>query len=126
MRLSIILFLIGLSGYTSAHQFTPTYPELSLSYVKGVYKADMLLFNNRQDISYYSIGVYDKDWKPVKFATENRIVKMQHLERKNITVYIREEDKEKALYICSKSKTLVDYAQTSIVTSRICSKIKRI
>lgn len=124
MRLSIILFLIGLSGYTSAHQFTPTYPELSLSYVKGVYKADMLLFNSRQEISYYAIGVYDKDWKPVKFATENRIVKMQHLERKNITVYIREEDKEKALYICSKSKTLVDYAQTSIVTSRICSKIK--
>ena len=124
MRLSIILFLIGLSGYTCAHQFTPTYPELSLSYVKGVYKADMLLFNNRQDISYYAIGVYDKDWKPVKFATENRIVKMQHLERKNITVYIREEDKEEALYICSKSKTLVDYAQTSIVTSRICSKIK--
>lgn len=124
MRLSIILFLIGLSGYTSAHQFTPTYPELSLSYVKGVYKADMLLFNSRQEISYYAIGVYDKDWKPVKFATENRIVKMEHLERKNITIYIREEDKEKALYICSKSKTLVDYAQTSIVTSRICSKIK--
>ena len=124
MRLSIILFLIGLSGYTSAHQFTPTYPELSLSYVKGIYKADMLLFNNRKEISYYSIGVFDKDWKPVKFATENRIVKMEHLERKNITVYIREEDKEKALYICSKSKTLVDYAQTSIVTSRICSKIK--
>ena len=84
----------------------------------------MLLFNSRQEISYYAIGVYDKDWKPVKFATENRIVKMQHLERKNITVYIREEDKEKALYICSKSKTLVDEAQTSIVTSRICSKIK--
>ena len=124
MRLPIILFLIGLSGSTSAHQFTPTYPELSLSYVKGVYKADMLLFNNRQDISYYSIGVYDKDWKPVKFATENRIVKMEHLERKNVTVYIREEDKKKALYICSKSKTLVDEAQTSIVTSRICSKIK--
>ena len=121
---AVILFLIGLSGYTSAHQFTPTYPELSLSYVKGVYKADMLLFNNRQDISYYSIGVYDKDWKPVKFATENRIVKMEHLERKNVTVYIRGEDKKKALYICSKSKTLGDEAQTSIVTSRICSKIK--
>lgn len=124
MRLYIILFLIGLSGYTSAHQFTPTYPELSLSYVKGIYKADMLLFNNRQEISYYSIGVFDKDWEPVKFATENRIVKMEHLERKTITVYIRKEDKDKALYICSKSKTLVDYAQTSIVTSRICSKIK--
>ena len=38
--------------------------------------------------------------------------------------YNSEEDKEKALYICSKSKTLVDEAQTSIVTSRICSKIK--
>ncbi len=37
---------------------------------------------------------------------------------------MREEDKEEALYICSKSKTLVDEAQTSIVTSRICSKIK--
>ena len=124
MRLSIILFLIGLGGYISAHQFTPTYPELSLSYVKGIYKADMLLFNNRKEISYYSIGVFDKDWEPVKFATENRIVKMKHLERKTITVYIRKEDKDKALYICSKSKTLVDYAQTSIVTSRICSKIK--
>tara|TARA_Y100001937_G_C6940154_1_gene249988 strand:- start:195 stop:569 length:375 start_codon:yes stop_codon:yes gene_type:complete len=124
MRLSIILFLIGLGGYISAHQFTPTYPELSLSYVKGIYKADMLLFNNRKEISYYSIGVFDKDWEPVKFATENRIVKMKHLERKTITVYIRKEDKNKALYICSKSKTLVDYAQTSIVTSRICSKIK--
>ena len=124
MRLYIILFLIGLSGYTSAHQFTPTYPELSLSYVKGIYKADMLLFNNRKEISYYSIGVFDKEWEPVKFATENRIVKMEHLERKTITVYIRKEDKDKALYICSKSKTLVDYAQTSIVTSRICSKIK--
>ena len=121
---AIILFLIGLSGYTSAHQFTPTYPELSLSYVKGIYKADMLLFNNRKEISYYSIGVFDKDWEPVKFATENRIVKMEHLERKTITVYIRKEDKKEALYICSKSKTLVDYAQTSIVTSRICSKIK--
>ncbi len=124
MRLSIILFLIGLSGYTSAHQFTPTYPELSLSYVKGVYKADMLLFNNRKDISYYALGVFDKGWNRVKFATENRLVKIDHLERKTITIYIREKDKEKAQYICSKSKSLIDEIQTSIITSRICSKIK--
>ena len=120
----IILFLIELSGYTSAHQFTPTYPELSLAYVKGIYKTEMLLFNSREDISYYSLGVFDIDWKPVKFASENRIIKMEHLERKNVTIYIRKEDKEKAHYICSKSKTLIEDQKPSIITSRICSKIK--
>ena len=82
----IILFLIGLSGYTSAHQFTPTYPELSLAYVKGIYKTEMLLFNSREDISYYSLGVFDKDWKPVKFASENRIIKMEPVSYTHLTL----------------------------------------
>jgi hypothetical protein len=124
MNLFIILFLIILSGSTKAHQFTPTYPELSLSFIQGVYKTEMLLFNSRQDISYYALGVFDIDWKPVKFATENRLIKMQHLERKYINIYIRKEDRKSARYICSKSKTLAEEQKSSIVTSRICSKIK--
>ena len=76
----IILFLILLSGSAMAHQFTPTYPKLSLSFIQGVYKTEMLLFNSREDISYYVLNVFNSEWKPVKFATENRLVKINYLE----------------------------------------------
>tara|TARA_X000001382_G_scaffold50185_1_gene33956 strand:- start:3260 stop:3634 length:375 start_codon:yes stop_codon:yes gene_type:complete len=120
----IILFLILLSGSAMAHQFTPTYPKLSLSFIQGVYKTEMLLFNSREDISYYVLNVFNSEWKPVKFATENRLVKINYLERRNINIYVRKEDREDVTYICSKSKTLAKDKKPSIVTSRICSKIK--
>jgi len=84
----------------------------------------MELFNSRNDIEYYEISVYDGDWNPVQFATESRIVNIEFLKRKTIEVYIREKDRSRAVYICSKSKIRPSNEQITIVSSRICSKIK--
>lgn len=115
---------IGLSGYASSHQFTPTYPKLEQSYVTGVLRARMELFNNREDVRFYELSVFDKDWNPVKFAVEERIINVEYLKRKTVDVYIRESDKDVAVYICSKSKLTPGNSQATIVSSRICSKIK--
>ena len=84
----------------------------------------MTLFNLRKDVTYYETGVFDKDWKNVPFATDNKLVFIKHLERKKIDVYIRDKDKARALYICSKSKLIVKGASKTSVSTRICSKIK--
>jgi len=113
-----------MSGSAMAHEFTPTYPKLRQSYVEGVLVATMTLFNLRKDVTYYETGVFDKDWKNVPFATDNKLVFIKHLERKKIDVYIRDKDKARALYICSKSKLIVKGASKTSVSTRICSKIK--
>ena len=123
MRL-IVLLLFLTSGYASAHQFTPTYPKLEMSHMPGVMKADMVLFNNREDIRYYGLSVFDNDWKPVKFATESKIVPINYKERKYLTIYLSGKGMQNAKYICSKSKILLSVKTPSIVSSRICSKLK--
>lgn len=125
MYRSVIFFAILLiSGCVSAHQFTPTYPVLQQSGVTGVSVLNMSIFNNREEISWYSIGVYDRDWNSVAFASTDKLINLSYLERKNIEVYIRTRDSDKVTYICSKSKTLASVKNPSIITSRICSKIK--
>ena len=120
----IILFLLLTSGYASAHQFTPTYPKLEMSHMAGVYKTEMVLFNTREDIRYYEVNVFDEDWNPVRFAIESKVVPMDYQETKYITVYISKKEINKAKYICSKSKILLTVKEPSIVSSRICSKLK--
>ncbi len=120
----IVLLLVLLSGYASAHQFTPTYPKLEPSYITGVYKAEMILFNTRKEINYYSLNVFDKDWAPVSFASENKLIHMDYQERKYVNIYISKKDVQNATYICSKSKILQSVRNPSIVASRICSKLK--
>lgn len=122
MKYLISLFLF--CGYASAHEFTPTYPELEPSMLTGVYKAEMHLFNSRKEIDYYGISVYDKDWKPIPFASEDKLIKIDYLGRKSLVVYVRQTDKNRVKYICSKSKILADVKETSVVASRICSKIQ--
>lgn len=120
----LILFLVLVGGYASAHQFTPTYPELVTSHITGVKKAEMVLYNTRKDIKYYAIGVFDSEWNKVRFASESKLISLDHLERKYVTVYISDKDLKKVKYICSKSKILLTAKEPSIVSSRICSKIK--
>tara|TARA_R110002073_G_scaffold241651_2_gene403723 strand:+ start:751 stop:1122 length:372 start_codon:yes stop_codon:yes gene_type:complete len=120
----VVLFLCLLSGYASAHQFTPTYPTLELSHITGVYKAEMLLFNTRKEIRYYSLNVFDEEWNPVRFASGSKLIPMDYQERKYVDIYISKKDVKKAKYICSKSKILKSIKDPSIVASRICSKIK--
>ena len=124
MRILIILVLVLNGGYASAHQWTPTYPKLKPSHITGVYTTKMELFNARKEISYYSIGVFDKDWKKVPFASTPSLVKVSYLDKRFVEVYLHKNHKNKAHYICSRSKILSSVKDPSIIASRICSKIK--
>jgi hypothetical protein len=84
----------------------------------------MELFNSRQDVQYYELGVFDADMNSVPFAATERIVQVKYLDRKSIDIYIREQDRSRVVYICSKSKLLKGEGTASLVASRICSKIK--
>lgn len=116
--------VMSLSGYASAHQWLPTYPKLEPSFVTGVLRVKMELFNSRSDVQYYELNVYDKDFNPIKFATQERIIEVDHLKRKNVEIYIREQDKGIATYVCSKSKLLKGTGGATLISSQICSKIK--
>jgi|TARA_B110000046_G_scaffold108236_1_gene115619 hypothetical protein len=124
MRILIILVLVLTGGYVSAHQWTPTYPKLKPSHITGVYTTKMELFNARKEISYYSIGVFDKDWKKVPFASTPSLLKVSYLDKRFVEVYLHKNHKNKAHYICSRSKILSSVKDPSIIASRICSKIK--
>ena len=84
----------------------------------------MTLFNARDDVEYYQFGVFDAEWNKVPFAMQNKIMKFKHLEKKNVDIFIREKDRKDAVYICSKSKLIVDGGSKTSIISRICSKIK--
>ena len=76
-------------GYASAHQWIPTYPTLKPSYASGLLVTRMELLNSREDVSYYEIGVFDKDFLPVPFATAEKIINLPYLSRKSIDIFIR-------------------------------------
>lgn len=120
----ILLLFLSYCNLAFAHQFTPTYPRLDPSYLDGVLVTRMELFNSRNDVEYYELSVYDAEWNSVPFATEDKIVNIEYLRRKTIEIYIRENDKNRAVYICSKSKIIPSNGQIAVVSSRICSKIK--
>ena len=107
-----------------AHQFLPTYPKLRPSIRENVYETHMELFNSRKDIMYYQLEVFDEDWNKVPFATYRRLIKVPYLDKINVTVYIRKQDRSRATYICTQSKILQGIEQASVVSSRICSKFK--
>lgn len=120
----VMVLIMFLSGPAMAHQFTPTYPKLTRSYVPGIMKTEMELFNRRSDVEYFEIGVFDKDWNKVSFATPAKIINVKHLKTKRFDVFIRDKDISKALYVCTKSKLIVNGSAITSISSRICSKFK--
>ena len=108
---------------SQAHEMTPAYPKLTISHVEGVNKASLEIFNKREDVEYYEIGVFTKDWKPVNFVTSYTLIRLKYLGHMKFDVYIRDEDKDKAVYICSQSKLRSDAQSVTAVSSRICSKL---
>jgi hypothetical protein len=120
----IMVLLMMVSAYASAHQWTPTYPKLETSHVSGVLQARMKLFNARRDVAYFTFEVFDKDFNPVKFATTQRLLQLDYLGRKDVDIFIREQDRDKAVYVCSRSKIVAKDVTATVVSSRICSKIK--
>ena len=111
------------SGISYAHELTPTYFEMKPSYYDDVYVTKMMMFNRREDIKYYQIEVYDEEWKPLTFATTERILELDYLERKSFEVYMKVRDAERVTYICTRSKILKG-GESSVIASNICSKIK--
>lgn len=108
-----------------AHELTPTYPKLTQSFIPGVLSTHVVLWNARQDVSYYKVDVYDKDMQPVSFiATGGDLKKVDYLGRSHIEIFIREEDQHKATFICTQSKLNKGSAQRSLVASKVCSKLK--
>jgi len=107
-----------------AHELTPTYPELKPSYIDEVSVTTMKMWNRRNDVQYYEIGVFDKEWNPVPFATPARLLKLEYLEHKSFEIYIRDKDANRVEYICTISKQLKEDVKSSGIKSRICSRMK--
>ena len=121
----VIVFLLLSSGYASAHELTPTYVELKQSYVENVLTTSVYLWNGRADVLYYRVNVYDKDMKEVEFfSLPAEIVKLEYTKRKKIDVYMSSLNARKAVYICTRSQILKGLKQKTVVSSKICSKIK--
>jgi hypothetical protein len=116
------LLLLFVSGYASAHELTPTYPELKTSYMTDVLQVNLKMWNARGDVEYYKIEVTDKDWKDVPFITREKTFRLEHFGRKNIEIFLPSDTS--ATYICTKSLLQKGNAQKSIISSKVCSKIK--
>jgi hypothetical protein len=102
---------------------TPAYPVLKPSHVSGIVKAEMSLFNSREDVSYYQIEVFDLNWNNLPFSTTYKIMRVDYKERRDFDVYIRKSDLDIATYICSTSKVKRKSGAQTLISSRICSKI---
>lgn len=124
----VIAIIVSLTFYASqsfAHEMIPTYPEMRPSIYDGLYSIKLNIFNRRNDVFYYEIGVFDEDWKPLPFGTKEKIIKLDYLNKKDLEIYIREAEKNKVTYICTTSKLIKGDVKFTAVTSKICSKIKR-
>ena len=121
--LSKVLIFLGWATVASAHEMTPAYPIVKPSHVYGVSRVDLSLFNSREEINYYEIQLYNKNWKPVPFSAIYRIIKVGYKERKNFSVYIRESDLDVAVYICTTSKIRRQSETKTLISSKICSRL---
>ena len=55
----LIIFFLVWAFSSHAHEMTPAYPIVKPSHVTGVVKVDLSLFNSREEIKYYEIGLFD-------------------------------------------------------------------
>ena len=125
MKKLIFAVALLLTSSATAHELTPTYPKFELSYVQGVLVTKMKLWNRREDVQYYEVSVVDKMWKEIPFASANKIMKIGYLETVTFEVYIKNEDRNRAEYICTTSKQLKEEVVSTGIKSMICSRIAR-
>ena len=92
MKIFLLLVTLIISNLVYAHEFTPTYPKFEPSYVEGILQTKMRIFNKRKDVEYYELDVYDKDWNPLPFSSNEKIFHVSYLETKLVDVYIRKAD----------------------------------
>ena len=116
------LLLLFVSGSLEAHELTPTYPELKTSYMRDVLEAKVQMWNARVDVEYYKIEVTDEDWNDVPFITNEKVFRLNYLGRKDINIFLPSDTS--ATYICTRSMLEKGNASKSIISSKVCSKIK--
>lgn len=103
---------------------TPTYPQWSVSYIQGVHKTTMEMFNKRAEVKWYEIGVFDEEWLAVPFVTKYKIIQLDYLDHVEFDVYVSSKDVGRIEYICSMSKLRGDPTRQTMVASKICSRFK--
>ena len=113
-----------LCGSVAAHDMTPTYPKWKMSFIPSAKMTTMQMFNKRQDVQWYEIGVFDEEWNLLPFVTRYKILRVKYLSRVKFDVYISNEYLDDAEYICSTSKLRGQDSFQPIVESRICSRFK--
>ena len=123
MYRSVILWVL-LCSSVAAHDMTPTYPKWKMSFIPTAKMTTMQIFNKREDVQWYQIGVFNEDWEPIPFVTRYKIVNVKHLERVRFDVYISNKNIQESKYICSTSKLRGNDNFKPIVESRICSRFK--
>lgn len=106
-----------------AHEWTPTYPKFEPSFMDDIVVTTMKIFNKRSDVEYYELTVHDENWRPIPFASTQKLLHVPYLSKKSVRIFIREVDCDRIEYICTTSKQLALEAPTSGVDSRICSKV---
>lgn len=122
--IKLLALLSMMIGMVHAHEMTPTYPTWKSSHVAGVSKTTMEMFNKREDVEYYEIGVFDKDFNPIPFVSSYKVAKIKYLGHLKLDIYINDSNIDTAVYICSRSKVRKEKQIRTAVSSRICSKFK--
>ena len=123
--LSLLLLLVCVE--VTAHQWTPTYPKFRVSYVSGVHTTDMKLYNTREDVDYYQIQVFDGYFNPIKFAIaggQTDVINVPFRKTTSVSVYVPSSESSRVVYVCSRSMILKEEETASLLSSRICSKVK--
>lgn len=82
------------------------------------------MVNKREDVEWYEIGIFDKEWKPISFATKSKILKIGYLGHAKFDVYINARDVKRVEYLCSTSKLRGDDSNKPMLATKICSRFK--
>ena len=120
----LLLALLFLSGLVQAHEQVPTYPEWKRGIYPGILVTTIEIFNKRNDVEYYEIGIFDKDWNPVYFVADYKVIRLKYLASASIDVYIAKENRNRVEYVCSRSKIRKESDARTAVSSKICSRFR--
>lgn len=123
MKRLLIGLILFVSGSVYAHEMTPAYVNFRTSLFDGILETELNMFNRRADVEYYEIEVFDYNWDPLPFATDQDVFRLKYLDRKKIPVYIRKRDRNRVAYICTTSKLFRSNTTSTVVASKICSKV---
>jgi hypothetical protein len=123
-KLLIVFTLLFLSVPLVAHEMVPTYPKWERGIYPGILSTTVEIFNKRKDVEYYEIGLFDKDWNPVYFVADYKVIQLKYLSSASIDIYIAKEEKDRVEYVCSRSKIRKSNETRTAISSRICSRFK--